>query len=270
MSRNKDSITLGSGKLYLKETKNDIPKTPAEILELINQIKDEANRVGYISGGASLEYAAEWYTAKDDLGYVMKTILTSETATLKSGLMTFNAESLQTLSSTTRIEESGGNKILKIGGVGNQDGKKYIILFYHEDKDEGDLAIFIVGKNQAGFTLAFAKDKETVIDAEFSALPMDDEGTLVAYVEYAENAPVTPAQKYNFTIAADAGGSITTGANGQYEAGAEIGIAATADSTYTFEGWASSAGGTFADASAENTTFTMPANDTAVMASFEQ
>lgn len=41
----------------------------------------------------------------------------------------------------------------------------------------------IVGNNQAGFTIAFAKDSETVIDAEFKAQPMDKEGTLITYQE---------------------------------------------------------------------------------------
>lgn len=36
---------------------------------------------------------------------------------------------------------------------------------------------------QAGFTIAFAKDSETVIDAEFKAQPMDKEGTLITYQE---------------------------------------------------------------------------------------
>ena len=176
MSRSKDSITLGSGRVYITEFTGDIPN--------INTIRTEENRIGYVQGGASIEYAAEWYTAKDDLGHVQKTILTDETVVLKTGIMTFNAATMQKLSSTARITEQGGMRTLKIGGVGNQDGKKYIILFYHTDRDEGDIAVYIVGKNQAGFTLAFAKDHETVIDAEFSALPMDGEGTLITYIEY--------------------------------------------------------------------------------------
>ena len=39
------------------------------------------------------------------------------------------------------------------------------------------------GVNQGGISMAFAKDKETVVDAEFKAMPMDSEGTLVEYVE---------------------------------------------------------------------------------------
>ena len=41
----------------------------------------------------------------------------------------------------------------------------------------------IVGKNTVGITLAWAKDKETVVDAEFTATPLDSDGTLVIYEE---------------------------------------------------------------------------------------
>ena len=41
----------------------------------------------------------------------------------------------------------------------------------------------IVGRNESGFSLSFAKDKETVIDAEFTCTPMDSEGTLIYYME---------------------------------------------------------------------------------------
>lgn len=73
---------------------------------------------------------------------------------------------------------------VKIGGVDNADGKKYVLCFKHADKDgKRELYVRIVGKNQSGFEIAFAKDKETVIDAEFAADPMDAEGTLIYYDE---------------------------------------------------------------------------------------
>ena len=72
---------------------------------------------------------------------------------------------------------------MKIGGIGNADGKKYVLHFVHKDPVDGDVRVTIVGNNQAGFTIAFAKDSETVIDAEFKAQPMDKEGTLILYEE---------------------------------------------------------------------------------------
>ena len=168
-------IVLGSGKLYCQEYSGTMPEDTA--------IEKVENLLGYISGGASVEYKPTFYNCKDDLGITQKSVLTDEEATLKSGVMTWNASVLQKLCTTGRVTEAGGTRTLKIGGVGNQDGKNYILHFVHEDP-EGDIRLTIVGRNEAGFTLTFAKDKETIIDAEFKAMAkIDSEGTLIIYKE---------------------------------------------------------------------------------------
>ena len=170
-------ITLGSGKLYCIAYADTLPE--------VETICVEDNLLGYIKGGASLEYAPTFYEAKDDLGYVIKTIITEETATLKSGILTFNGDTLNKLCDTGRVTEDAtkGRRILKIGGIGNAQGNKYVLCFHHEDPTDGDIWVLIVGQNQAGFTLAFAKDAETVIDAEFKCLAQDTDGTLIQYIE---------------------------------------------------------------------------------------
>ena len=170
-------ITLGSGNLYVMPYAETIPEVSA--------ICVPDNLLGYIKGGATLEYAPTFYEAKDDLGYVVKTIITEETATLKSGVLTFNGNTLNKLCDTGRVTEDATKKLrtIKIGGIGNARGAKYIICFHHVDPIDGDIWVVIVGQNQAGFSLAFAKDAETVIDAEFKCLSQDDEGTLIKYIE---------------------------------------------------------------------------------------
>ncbi|OCB00398.1 hypothetical protein [Clostridium beijerinckii] len=175
MSTDGEKIVLGSGKLYVTEFADSIPAD--------NLIETEDNQLGLIQGGASLEYKPKFYEAKDDLGLVQKTIVTDEDATLKSGVLTWNGKTLAKLSSTARVTEADGKRTVKIGGLKNQDGKRYIIRFVHEDKTDGDIRITIVGNNQAGFSFKFTKDKETVVDAEFKAAPMDNEGTLIMYQE---------------------------------------------------------------------------------------
>ena len=170
-------ITLGSGKLYLTTFSGTIPDT--------DTICTDDNLLGYIKGGATLEYTPSFYEAKDDLGYVTKTIITEEEAILKSGILTFNGNTLNKLCDTARVTEDATKKIrtVKFGGVGNAKRAKYVICFHHEDSIDGDIWVVIVGNNQAGFSLAFAKDSETVIDAEFKCLAQDDEGTLIKYIE---------------------------------------------------------------------------------------
>ena len=174
----KDSIVLGSGYIYTTEFEGTDKELPTDAV-----IETEANRLGYIKGGASIEYAPTFYEAKDDMGKVSKTIITEEEATFKSGIMTWCANTLKKLCDTGRVSESGKKRTLKIGGIGNAVNKSYVIRFVHEDNVDGNVRVTIVGKNQAGFTLQFAKDAETVIDAEFKAMPIDKEGTLIIYEE---------------------------------------------------------------------------------------
>ncbi len=172
----KTSIVLGSGHIYIMEYDgSDLPENTI--------IEAEEYRLGYISGGATIEYQSTHYEAKDDLGKVSKSILTEEEVTLKTGIITWCAESLEKLCGKARITEEHSKRIAKIGGVGNYNGKKYVIHFHHEDTEDGDIRITIVGNNQAGFSLAFAKDAATTVDAEFKAMPMDEDGTLIYYEE---------------------------------------------------------------------------------------
>lgn len=170
-----ERIILGSGTLYIAEFASSIPADAA--------LEVEANLFGRIQGGAELEYKPSFYEAKDDSGLVSKVIITEEEVTLKSGIMTLNGNTLKKLSPTARVTEAAGKRTVKIGGVGNQDGKKYLLRFVYEDPVDGDVRLTIVGTNQSGFVFAFKKDKETIIDATFKAQPLDGEGTLVIYDE---------------------------------------------------------------------------------------
>lgn len=173
--RDNEVITLGSGDLMIKEYTDTMPS--------YTDFDATTDLLGRISGGASIEYKGTWYEAKDDTGKVVKTIITEEEATLKSGVITWNGKTLEQLCSTARVTEADGMRTVKIGGVGNHNGKSYALCFHHTDKVDGDVYLLIRGVNQAGFSLAFVKDKETVIDAEFKCLPQDNEGTLIQYIE---------------------------------------------------------------------------------------
>lgn len=175
----KKNIVLGSGMAYIVEFDGTVPAN--EVFET------EENRLGDIQGGASVEYKQTLYTAKDDLGLVSKEIITDEEALLKLGVLTFNAETIAKLTSTSEVKEAtaeGVTKVtMKIGGVGRANGKKYAVRFVHKDGVIGVIRVTVVGANQAGFTLSFLKDKETVLNPEFKATPIDGEGTLILYEE---------------------------------------------------------------------------------------
>lgn len=168
-----DRIVLGSGKLYVATASKG--SDGQYTIPSDSTLETTANLLGWIQGGATLEYTPEFYEAKDDLGKVSKKYLTNEEAVLKSGIMTWDKNTLAKLASTATTTTNG----IKIGGVENYDNGQYVIRFLHEDTTDGDIRVTIVGSNEAGFSIAFAKDKETVIDAEFKAVPHDASGTLI-------------------------------------------------------------------------------------------
>lgn len=170
-----EKITLGSGKVYIAEFTGTIPEAAT--------IAVASNLLGHISGGAEVTYTPSFYEAEDDLGVVSKTWLTKEEVTFKTGVLTWNGKTLEKLCQTARVTEAAGKRTVKIGGLGKQSSKKYVIYFVHEDEEDGDITCMIVGTNQNGFTLSFTKDKETVIDAQFKAQSMDTDGTKVIYTE---------------------------------------------------------------------------------------
>ena len=170
---NSDEIILGSGDLYIMEFTGEIPEDTA--------IEADANRAGNIKGGATLEYSIESQTVQDDKGRVKKTIVTKETVTFKTGLMTWVKQYMQALVQTARIDENtkAGHRIYKLGGLANLSKTRYLWRFVHTRDDGRKVRITVTGKNTGTISLAFQPENETVVDSEITADTLDAAGTLV-------------------------------------------------------------------------------------------
>jgi len=172
-----DKIILGSGKSYIMEY-NVETGIPAE-----DEICVPENELGKTKGGATLLYNIEVHDETDDLNTVAKQVIIAESASLKLGMITFNGLTLQKLLDRCSVSTKNGRRIIKIGGAGNAQGKDWVVCFKHEDKADGNIWVIVRGPNQAGLELAFATDSGAKIEPEFKALPQDDDGTLITYIE---------------------------------------------------------------------------------------
>lgn len=172
-----DKITLGSGKAYIMEynATTGMPEVTA--------ICTDDNLLGKIQGGAELSYTTETHEERDDLGTVAKVVITAEEAILKLGLITFNGKTLEKLADRCKVTEAAGKRTVHIGGAGNAQGKEWVVCFAHEDKIDGNVWVMVRGANQAGLTLTYAVDAGTKVEPEFKALPCDDDGSLIYYIE---------------------------------------------------------------------------------------
>ena len=114
-------------------------------------------------------------------------------------------------------------------------------------------------------TATFTVQPNTGLGAKDYAETLDISGSNGASAQVALSFSVVEAT-YTLTVNLGGGSGSTTG--GAYAEGAVINIDAGSRSNYRFDGWTSSNGGSFADASSASTTFTMPAADTTITAAW--
>ena len=173
-----EEYTLGSGDLFIKEYTAGTAVTAEDVIT-------NGERLGEIKGGASLEYTTETKEDSSDLGRTKIVIISKEDVVLKSGVMTWNGKTLEKLCQTARVtkDDSAKKRPIKIGGLANAANKSYAVAFQYKGDGKKGLTALIVGKNTAGFTVSFSSDNATVIDAEFKAQALDNDGTLVIIEE---------------------------------------------------------------------------------------
>lgn len=179
-----ESYTLGSGHLRVKEIEDkDIPVTEDEWIQFVTDLIKSHPVLGRIKGGASVDYTTEKTEDQDDLGYVVIDMLKSEKVELKSGIMTWDGETLEKLCATARVttDKNFGIVTVKVGGLGNQNSKRYVICFEHYSHL---LRVAIIGKNSNGFSITFEQEKATVIDSVFRAEALDNDGTLLIIQDF--------------------------------------------------------------------------------------
>lgn len=168
-------IPIGSGNLFETEFTGSIPDDAT--------IETEANRLGRIEKGATVQYKPTTKTFKDDYGVIQRTVVTEEAVTLKASLIAWSSANMDVFSMSGRVSESAGRRTIKIGGLQNVSNKKYLFRFVHPDSELGDVRITIVGTNTGGFTLSYKQNDSGNLDLEVTAQPSDSEGTLIVYDE---------------------------------------------------------------------------------------
>jgi hypothetical protein len=168
-------IPVGSGYLYHSVFTGTIPADAV--------IETEANRLGYIEKGGEVDYKPTYKTFKDDFGITQRTKLTAEEAAFKASLIAWSTSDFGAFVSTARVTETQGHRTIKIGGLGQDDGKIHLFRFVHPDAKYGTVRLTIVGTQTGGFKLNFKPDDAGNMDLEITAQASDSEGTLIVYDE---------------------------------------------------------------------------------------
>lgn len=174
-------VVLGAGKWYIA------PYTSGALD--METVEEEDNLLGYTQGGATITFTPETYTIEDDIGMVRKTFQTKASAEMKTGLLTFTADSLAAMLSVGQATQTPastserGKTTLKLGG-GKSALKKFSVVFVYEDDETSfKTRIGMVATNTAPLELVFTKDAETVVDVTFTAESNGVDDTIIVIEE---------------------------------------------------------------------------------------
>lgn len=177
-TKEQNKIVLGSMDFYV------IVYTAGMTIPADNEIEVEENMIGRTKNGATITYSAEWYEAVSDDGKARKNKLVGESCSISYGNITWNGNTIKSLTATARVTEEGGKRKVKIGGVANDNGTRYLIRGVYRDKIDGDIRITATGVNTGGWDAAFNPKSEATMQPTFQCEPLlDNEGTLLEYEE---------------------------------------------------------------------------------------
>lgn len=171
---NKDEIILGAGEVYLyKFTGTEIPEN--------TEVETEAHNVGHCQGGFTVNYKPTKYEILNQYEKTVKSAITKEEISAKTGILSWALEKLSLLS-TAEYTVDKEKKVRKLVFTGKGKSLTTVLLRFVHTKENGKKIRFtMIGQGGSGFALEFAQ-KELVIDAEISAISKMD-GFLASFEE---------------------------------------------------------------------------------------
>lgn len=156
-----NQIILGAGEVYMYKVEGTVTEVPND-----ETIETEEHNVGHCSGGFSIEYKPTKYEVKNQYGRIVKSFITEEAVSCKTGILSWNLDNLALLS-TGVVTSSSGKKTLTIGGGGALN--TVLVRFVHTKDDGKKIRFTMFGQGGSGFALDFSTTELTV-DAELTAV----------------------------------------------------------------------------------------------------
>lgn len=161
MASEKDEIIFGAADVYMYEFTGDaIPEDAT--------IETDDHLVGHTSGGASIEYKPTKYDVENSYGKVVRSYVTKEEITAKTGLLSWKLERLALLS-TAKFTTDKEKKLRVLEFKGGSVLSNVLIRFVHTKENGKKLRFTMIGQGGNGFTIPF-ETKEATVDAAIMAI----------------------------------------------------------------------------------------------------
>lgn len=159
--KDNNEIILGAGEVFMYEFSGSVvPETAV--------IETEDHNVGHCSGGFSIDYKPDKYDVVNSYGKTVKSFITKEEITAKTGILTWALDKLALLSTAKiTVDKIKKTRTLTFGGGGEL--KTVLLRFVHTKSNGKKLRFTMIGQGGNGFAMEFG-EKELTIDSEIAAI----------------------------------------------------------------------------------------------------
>lgn len=173
MNEEKD-ILIGACDVFMYEfTGTELPE--------VGEIETPEHNVGHCSSGFTVDYKPTRYDINNQYGVTVKSYVTKEEISAKTGIMSWDLEKLSLLS-TGEYEIDKEKKVKRVLFTGKGKALKTVLVRAVHEKENGKkLRFTMIGQGGSGFALSF-ENKEVTIDAELAAIKKVD-GFLASFEE---------------------------------------------------------------------------------------
>lgn len=167
-------ILIGACDVYMYEfSGTEVPENTT--------IETDEHNVGHCSSGFTVDYKPTKYDVKNQYGQIVKSAVTEEAISAKTGVLTWNLANMSLLS-TGEYTEDKEDKLRKLVFTGKGKALKTVLIRAVHEKENGKkLRFTMIGQGGSGFSIAF-ENKEVTIDAEITGIKKVD-GFLASFEE---------------------------------------------------------------------------------------
>ena len=157
-----DEILIGACDVYMYAFTGDKIPEYAEI-------ETDEHTVGHCSSGFVVNYKPTKYDVKNQYGQIVKSAITEEEISAKTGILTWNLANMALLS-TGEYKENVEEKKRELIFTGNGKALSTVLVRAVHTKENGKKIRFtMLGQGGSGFAVSW-ENKEVTIDAELTAV----------------------------------------------------------------------------------------------------
>lgn len=158
-----NEILLGGGNVYLT------PVTGLTSMPSDSDLELEKYNVGWCESGFKINYKPKTSEVYNQFDQLVRTFITREEISVKTGILTWNLKNLSLLSNATMIPATQSNMQNTVVFTGGGELNTVLLRFVYTKPNGKKIRFTMIGQGGSGFSMDFG-DKATSVNAEIKGI----------------------------------------------------------------------------------------------------